>query len=198
MSTQEPTREELITEIDSLRRRVAELEADLAHRRQTEEALRASESTLRAITTEQQLLIDGIRAISTPVIPVHDEIIVLPLVGSIDTARAEQIMEALLTGVQSFAAEIVIIDITGVPLVDTAVANHLIQAMRAATLLGAHCVLVGISAEVAQLMVQLGVYLGNITTCSNLQAGISYALDRLGRVITLREEEAAAGVALLA
>lgn len=190
MSDTQPTIEELLAEAAALRGRIGELEQQLAERRQAEESL-------RAIATEQQMLIDGIRAISTPVIPVHDEIIVLPLVGSIDTARAEQIMEALLTGVQRYTAEIVILDITGVPLVDTAVANHLIQAMRAATLLGAHCVLVGISAEVAQLMVQLGVHLGNITTCSNLQAGISYALDRLGREITVRDEQAA-GATLLA
>ena len=197
MSDTQPTIEELRAEIAAQRSRIAELEQQLAERTRAEESLRASESTLRAITTEQQMLIDGIRAISTPVIPVHDEIIVLPLVGSIDTARAEQIMEALLTGVQRYTAEIVILDITGVPLVDTAVANHLVQAMRAATLLGAHCVLVGISAEVAQLMVQLGVHLGNITTCSNLQAGISYALDRLGRAITVRDEQTA-GATLLA
>lgn len=181
MSDNQPTTEELLAEVAALRSRTAELEGELS-------AARRSEESLRAITAEQQILIDGMRAISTPVIPVHDEIIVLPLVGSIDTSRAEQIMEALLTGVQRYTAEIVIIDITGVPLVDTAVANHLIQAMRAATLLGAHCVLVGISAEVAQLMVQLGVHLGNITTCSNLQAGISYALDRLGREISAREQ----------
>lgn len=192
MSENQPTYEELLAEVAALRGRTAELEEEVLARRRTEESLRASEETLRAITAEQQLLIDGMRAISTPVIPVHDEIIVLPLVGSIDTSRAEQIMEALLTGVQRYTAEIVIIDITGVPLVDTAVANHLIQAMRAATLLGAHCVLVGISAEVAQLMVQLGVHLGNITTCSNLQAGISYALDRLGREISAREQIATA------
>ncbi|HWQ14637.1 MAG TPA: STAS domain-containing protein [Roseiflexaceae bacterium] len=194
MSHQDLTRDELLAEVSQLRDRIAELERQLAESRQNEEALRATEATLRAITIEQQQLIDGIRAISTPVIPVYDEIIVLPLVGTIDTARAEQIMETLLTGVQRYTAEIVILDITGVPVVDTAIANHLIQAMRAATLLGAHCVLVGISAEVAQLMVQLGVNVGNITTCSNLQAGISYALDRLGRAITIRDEQAVASL----
>ena len=106
------------------------------------------------------------------------------MVGTIDSARSSRIMETLLTGVQEHAAEVVIIDITGVPIVDTAVANHLIQATRAATLLGAHCVLVGVSAEVAQTLVQLGVNLSTLVTRSNLQAGITYALARQGRAIT--------------
>jgi rsbT co-antagonist protein RsbR len=149
-------------------------------------ALRENEARLIEINSQQQLLLDVIREISTPVIPVHDEILVLPLVGTIDSARSARIMETLLTGVQEYAAEVVIIDITGVPIVDTAVANHLIQTTRAATLLGAHCVLVGVSAEVAQTLVQLGVDLSTLVTRSNLQAGITYALARQGRAITLQ------------
>ena len=148
------------------------------------QALRESESQLREINTHQQQLLDVIREISSPVIPVHDDVLVLPLVGTIDSARSSRIMETLLTGVQEHAAEVVIVDITGVPIVDTAVANHLIQATRAATLLGAHCVLVGVSAEVAQTLVQLGVNLSTLVTRSNLQAGITYALARQGRAIT--------------
>jgi rsbT co-antagonist protein RsbR len=149
-----------------------------------QQALRESEAQLREVNAQQQQLLAVIREISTPVIPVHDEILVLPLVGTIDSARSARIMETLLTGVQENAAEVVIIDITGVPIVDTAVANHLIQATRAATLLGAHCVLVGVSAEVAQTLVQLGVNLSTLVTRSNLQAGITYALARQGRAIT--------------
>jgi rsbT co-antagonist protein RsbR len=152
-------------------------------------ALRENEAQLSDINLQQQQLIDMIREISTPVIPVHDEILVLPLVGTIDSARSGRIMEILLTGVQQYSAEIVIIDITGVPIVDTAVANHLIQATQAATLLGAHCVLVGVSAEVAQTLVQLGVNLSTLVTRSNLQAGITYALARQGRAITVVQEQ---------
>jgi rsbT co-antagonist protein RsbR len=152
------------------------LAQNVTERHQADEALRAQ-------MAEQQRLLDTIRTISTPVIPVHDEILVLPLVGTIDSRRSAQIMEALLTAVQQHSAEVVIIDITGVPLVDTSVANHLIQATQAATLLGAHCVLVGISAEVAQTMVQLGVNLSNLKTCGNLQDGIAYALERQGRAV---------------
>jgi rsbT co-antagonist protein RsbR len=151
---------------------------------QDQQALRENEAQLREINTHQEQLLNMIREISSPVIPVHDDVLVLPLVGTIDSARSSRIMETLLTGVQEHAAEVVIIDITGVPIVDTAVANHLIQATRAATLLGAHCVLVGVSAEVAQTLVQLGVNLSTLVTRSNLQAGITYALARQGRAIT--------------
>jgi rsbT co-antagonist protein RsbR len=151
---------------------------------QDQQALRDNEAQLREINTHQEQLLNMIREISSPVIPVHDDVLVLPLVGTIDSARSSRIMETLLTGVQEHAAEVVIIDITGVPIVDTAVANHLIQATRAATLLGAHCVLVGVSAEVAQTLVQLGVNLSTLVTRSNLQAGITYALARQGRAIT--------------
>ena len=151
---------------------------------QDQQALRENAAQLREINTHQEQLLNMIREISSPVIPVHDDVLVLPLVGTIDSARSARIMETLLTGVQEHAAEVVIIDITGVPIVDTAVANHLIQATRAATLLGAHCVLVGVSAEVAQTLVQLGVNLSTLVTRSNLQAGITYALARQGRAIT--------------
>lgn len=148
--------------------------------------LEQSREQLRATVEEQERLIQAIREMSTPVVPIYDEIIVLPLVGSIDSRRSAQIMEALLSGIQRYAAEIAIIDITGVSVVDTSVANHLIQTTRAASLLGAHCVLVGISAEVAQAMVHLGIDLSTVVTRSNLQAGIEYALDRLGKQITTR------------
>jgi rsbT co-antagonist protein RsbR len=103
----------------------------------------------------------------------------MPLIGHIDNARSAQIMEELLTGVQKYQADFVIIDITGVPVVDTAIANHLIQAAQAVSLLGAQCVLVGISSEVAQTLVQLGVDLSQLATRGNLQAGIAYAMARL-------------------
>jgi rsbT co-antagonist protein RsbR len=180
------TREQLLAEIEQLSQRDAVLQARVSELEHTEQALHESETQLREIYMHQQQLLDVIREISSPVIPVHDDVLVLPLVGTIDSARSSRIMETLLTGVQEHAAEVVIIDITGVPIVDTAVANHLIQATRAATLLGAHCVLVGVSAEVAQTLVQLGVNLSTLVTRSNLQAGITYALARQGREITMQ------------
>jgi rsbT co-antagonist protein RsbR len=135
------------------------------------------------ISAHEQLIHDQaarIRELSTPIIPVHTGVLVLPLVGAIDSYRAGQIMEALLEGIGREQADVVIIDITGVPMVDTGVGNYLLQAARAARLLGSRVVLVGISAEIAQTIVQLGVDLSDITTHADLQAGIAYALGTLG------------------
>jgi simple sugar transport system substrate-binding protein len=151
------------------------------------EALRESEAHLREVVAQQQRLLETVRELSTPVMPIHDHILVLPLIGNIDSARSVQIMEALLSSVQEHSAEMIIIDITGVPVVDTAVANHLLLTTQATKLLGAQCILVGISPEVAQTIVQLGVNLQTLHTAGNLQAGIEYALARVGRVITLKK-----------
>lgn len=118
--------------------------------------------------------------LSTPVIQIHENILVVPLVGAIDTERARRIMEELLLGITRYQAEMVIIDITGVPVVDTAVANHLLQTVKAARLLGTRSILVGISSEVAQALVHLQIDLSEVITRSNLQAGIEYALEQMG------------------
>jgi rsbT co-antagonist protein RsbR len=124
-----------------------------------------------------------IRELSTPLIPLHAGILALPLVGTIDSYRATQIMESLLEGIAEQQADVVIIDITGVPVVDTGVGNHLLQAAQAAKLLGAQVILVGISTEVAQTMVQLGINLTQIVTLATLEAGISYAFALQGLVV---------------
>jgi rsbT co-antagonist protein RsbR len=124
-----------------------------------------------------------IRELSTPLIPLHTGILALPLVGTIDSYRATQIMETLLEGIAEQQADVVIIDITGVPLVDTGVGNHLLQAAQAAKLLGAQVILVGISTDVAQTMVQLGINLTQIITLASLQAGIDYAFGLQGLTI---------------
>jgi anti-anti-sigma factor len=128
---------------------------------------------------QQAKLTEVVRELSTPVIPVHDGVLVLPLVGTIDSTRSAQIMDSLLSAVQRQNASVVIVDVTGVPMVDSGVANHLLQAVSAASLLGARCVLVGISPVVAQTMVQLGIDLRGVVTCGNLQAGIAHALRTL-------------------
>jgi rsbT co-antagonist protein RsbR len=152
------------------------LEHALQFREKAEEELKEERNALREIVSQQQQLIDTIRELSAPLLPVHDRILVLPLIGHIDSTRSAQIMESLLMGVQRYQARFVIVDITGVPVVDTAVANHLIQATRATSLLGARCMLVGIAPEVAQTLVQLGVDLSGLVTRADLQAGIAYAL----------------------
>jgi len=128
----------------------------------------------------QRRLLEVIRELSTPILPIHPGIIVVPLVGQMDSSRSAQFTEKLLTGIQRHGAEVVIIDITGVAVVDSAVANHLVQATRAASLLGATCVLVGSSPEVATTLVTLGISFGNLITQRDLEAGFRYALGRKG------------------
>ncbi len=138
------------------------------------------------IETQRQAL----RELSTPIVPVLEGVLVLPLVGSIDTTRAQQIMETLLEAISRYQAEVVIVDITGVPVVDTGVANHLLQVTRAAALLGSECVLVGISPEVAQTIVSLGVDLSSLATRADLQSGVEYALGRLdSRIVSAGKVE---------
>ena len=125
-----------------------------------------------------------ISELSAPLIPITDNILVLPLIGAVDSVRAQQIMESLLNGIAHHDADVVIVDVTGVPLMDTGVANHLLQMTNAASLVGARTVLVGIVPQVAQTIVELGLDLSSITTRSNLQGGIEYALRLQGRHIT--------------
>jgi anti-anti-sigma factor len=122
-----------------------------------------------------------IQELSTPIIPVSDSILVVPLVGAIDTLRARQITETLLEAVGRQQTQVLIIDITGVAMVDTSVVNHLLQTARAARLLGTSVLLVGIGPEVAQVIVQLGIDLSSIVTRSTLQAGLEYARGDLRR-----------------
>ncbi|MBA3469489.1 MAG: substrate-binding domain-containing protein [Herpetosiphonaceae bacterium] len=118
----------------------------------------------------------ALRELSTPIIPISDTVMIMPLIGTIDTARAQQVIETLLEGVAASRIRTAIIDITGVLLVDTQVANVLIQAAQAVKLLGAQVVLTGIRPEVSQTLVGLGIDLRGIVTQSTLQSGIAYAI----------------------
>ncbi|HEU4962779.1 MAG TPA: STAS domain-containing protein [Bacilli bacterium] len=120
----------------------------------------------------------AIQELSTPVIQVWTGILVLPLVGAVDTQRAKVVMENLLAEIVRTKSPHVIIDITGVPIVDTGVAERLIKTVDAARLVGAECVLTGIRPEVAQTLVMLGVDLSGITTKATLQHSLSYLLDK--------------------
>jgi anti-anti-sigma regulatory factor len=144
---------------------------------------------LQAVVEEKERLLETVRELSSPVIQVWENVLVMPLIGAIDSARATRIMEDLLTGITKYQAEIVIIDITGVPVVDTRVANHLIQTIKAAGLLGTRCVVVGISSEVAQSLISLGVDLSGVITRSNLQAGIRYAMEMVGLEVVPKKRE---------
>ena len=128
-----------------------------------------------------------IRRLSTPVIQVWDEVQVLPLIGVIDSTRAQQMTEQLLERIVDGQARVVIIDITGVPTVDTAVADHLLKTAKAAGLVGAKAILVGISPQVAQTLVRLGVSLAEIETYADMRSGLEHALRSLGYVIERRD-----------
>ncbi|KYF67655.1 PAS domain-containing protein [Sorangium cellulosum] len=151
----------IVTEITSLRRAEAERTA------LQEKIIAAQQAALREL--------------STPLIPLADRVVAMPLVGAIDGARAELIMETLLAGISSQRAHTAILDITGVRAVDTLVANALTRTARAAQLLGTRVVLTGVRPEVAQTLVTLGVDLAGITTLSTLQSGIAYALRHAGQ-----------------
>jgi anti-anti-sigma factor len=120
-----------------------------------------------------------IQELSTPIIPISDSILIMPLIGAIDSARAQQIMAAMLEAISRHGAQYMIIDITGIAVVDTAIAHGLLQAARAIELLGAQVILVGISPEVAQTLVGLGVDFRAIITRATLQAGFEYAQQQL-------------------
>lgn len=125
-----------------------------------------------------------VRRLSTPVIEVWDGIQVLPLIGVIDSTRAQQMTEQLLERIVERQARVVILDITGVPTVDTAVGDHLMRTIRAAGLVGTKAILVGISPQVAQTLVRLGLSLEGIETHSDLRSGLERALGDLGHIVT--------------
>lgn len=125
----------------------------------------------------------ALQELSASLIPVFEKISIMPLVGTIDTERAKLIMENLLQGVVKHRAEVVLLDITGVPVVDTMVAHHIIQAADAVRLVGAKCMLVGIRPEIAQTIVTLGINLNDFTTTSTLQRGVEQALALTNRAI---------------
>ena len=115
-----------------------------------------------------------------PVIQVWENILLLPLIGALDSRRAGQVMERLLEAITRTNAQVVILDITGVAVVDTSVASYLVRSIQAAQLLGCQSLLVGIRPEIAQTLVGLGIDFSHITTRATLQSGLEYA-QRLKR-----------------
>ncbi len=141
--------------------------------------IRQLNEDLRRTLDRQELLLQTIRQLSTPVVPLLEGILLLPLIGSIDSTRAQHILDQTLSKVQEHRARVVIVDITGVPVVDAMVAQSLVETAQAVHLLGAEAVLVGIMPDVAQTMVGLGVNLATLITRSDLQSGLEYAIERV-------------------
>lgn len=129
---------------------------------------------------QQKAMLQTINELSNTIVPVARGVLVVPMVGTIDTARASQFVDMLLTAIGERQAEVVIIDITGVSIVDTSVAHHILQAARAAQLLGAEVIVVGITPAVAQTVVQLGMQFADIGTFADLETGFAYALGKVG------------------
>jgi rsbT co-antagonist protein RsbR len=130
---------------------------------------------------EQQ---EAIREISTPVLPLRERLLLLPIIGAIDPPRAQQITTQLLHGIRDHRAKAVVMDITGVPTVDSEIANHLIQTVQAARLMGATVIVSGLSPEVAHALVRIGVDLGAVNTVGTLQDGIEAAEQLLGYAVS--------------
>jgi rsbT co-antagonist protein RsbR len=123
---------------------------------------------------------DSIRELSTPVLQVRERILILPIIGVLDTQRAQQLTEQLLAAIRNNRAKVVVIDVTGVPDIDSAVANHLVQTVDASRLMGAGVILTGLSPKIAQTLVTIGVDLAKMNTVGDLQGGIEEAERLLG------------------
>jgi rsbT co-antagonist protein RsbR len=129
------------------------------------------------VIREQQA---SIRELSTPVLQVRDQLLILPIIGVLDAQRARQLTEQLLDAIQTNRAKVVVIDITGVAAIDLAVANHLVQTVSAARLMGASAIITGLSSGIAQTLVDLGVDLSTMKTVGDLQGGLEEAERLLG------------------
>jgi len=144
----------------------------------TTEAYMATREEL--IVRQQQELME----LSTPVVKLWDGILALPIIGTLDSARTQMVMENLLQTVVDTNSKFAIIDITGVPTVDTLVAQHLLKTITAARLMGAECIISGVRPQIAQTIVHLGINLEDVVTKAKLSDAFALALDRSGRTVT--------------
>ncbi|RLC59071.1 MAG: hypothetical protein DRI80_13040 [Chloroflexota bacterium] len=141
-----------------------------------------------AVETQARLL-ETIRRMSTPVVPVYEGIVVMPLVGLIDAKRAQTMTHSLLAGIERHRTRVALLDVTGVPTLDETAARCFVHMTRAARLLGTEVVLVGITPQVARTLEALGIDLATLMTRTNLQSGIEYALRRMGRRVTVESQK---------
>lgn len=162
--------------------RVVFLARNVTARKEADEALRQRIRHEEVIRAQSLALAE----LSTPLIPITDDIVVMPLIGVLDAQRVQQATATLLSGIGARRACVAILDITGVSVVDSRVAEGLLRAARAAELLGAQAVLTGIRSDVARTLVGLGVDLGRVVTRGTLQDGIAFALRRSRRWLAAR------------
>lgn len=164
-------------------------QAPAEHVRDCVTALNVLMGTLRVVVmqtalSEGQALIDRQRLqlleVATPVIKLWDGIVAVPLIGTLDSARSQVVMETLLESIVEQQARYAILDITGVPTVDSLVAQHLMKTVAAARLMGAECIVSGIRPAIAQTMVHLGLDLGTVVTRASLADALGYVLHQLG------------------
>jgi len=149
-----------------------------ANKEKTERLMESqAELEEKLVTIEQQQI--AIRELSTPIMEVWDDVLVLPIVGVLDTKRSMDIMNSLLSAIVSMQAKCIILDITGVEIVDTKTADYLMKVAQAARLLGVHCVLTGINPAVAQTLVEIGADLSMVKTLRNLKAGLMECINTL-------------------
>ncbi|MFV9506610.1 MAG: STAS domain-containing protein [Oscillochloridaceae bacterium umkhey_bin13] len=164
-------------EIGAMQRELLALTAELGEAQREE---RRQNRQLQQALVEQRTLLDTIQQLSAPSLPVWDRVLLLPLVGHFDSARANQVNSLLLERAAAARAQFVILDLSGIALVDTAVAQQLIQTAQALRLLGVQPVLVGVNPEIAQTVVNLGVELPGFIIRRDLHSALAYVLTRIG------------------
>jgi rsbT co-antagonist protein RsbR len=160
-------------------------------------ALATTEAFMRTreelILRQQQELLE----LSTPVVKLWDGILALPIIGTLDSARTQVVMESLLQTIVATNSKYAIIDITGVPTVDTLVAQHLLKTITAARLMGAECIISGVRPQIAQTIVHLGINLEDVVTKAKLSDALALALQRSGRTVVRSSESSNSGRGLL-
>lgn len=164
------------TYVPKLRGQIVSFLRDITERKEAEKVIR-----------EQQ---EKLSRFSTPVLRAYEGLLVLPVVGLIDSKRVQQLTQNLLESIQVNRARVAVLDITGVPVMSSSIANHLIVTATAADLMGAKIIMTGLSGEIARTLAELGVDLSNITTVADLQSGIEMALKLLGQRVVLGDRAA--------